>query len=104
MTQAKLVKLEKIEVVKDPQTDTADWSDYNFGSENEGKSPPVEYTLEGKLLFDVKKFQSVNIFRTKRNDVVCGGLMRTTPLTNVIKKDDHFILTTLNSVYKLTEI
>lgn len=104
MTQTKLVKLEKLEVIKDPQVDTAEWAEYNFGSEDNSKSLPVDYTLEGTLVHDVKKFQSVNIYRTKRNDVECIGLMRTTPLTNIIKQDDHFILTTLNSVYKLTEI
>ena len=58
-------------------------------------SIPIEYNLEGNLIYDIKVGENVFIDRTKRNGVEVRGVFTTSRVTEV--GDKYF--KTQNSVY-----
>lgn len=93
----KPVRIKKIGVATTPLYPTPKIEDYVMGGDNPGVSTPVEYTLEGTLLFPITVGNSVLVNRTKRNDVVCPGFFQSS--TVVEFKDNVF--TTRNSLYEV---
>ena len=58
-------------------------------------SIPIEYNLEGNLMYDIEVDKSVIVERTKRNGVEVRGVFTTSRVTEV--GDNYF--KTQNSVY-----
>jgi hypothetical protein len=71
--------------------------EHNMGeSNNNGESSiPIEYNVEGYLLYEIQVGKKVFIDRTKRNGVEVRGLLTTSRVTEV--GDKYF--KTQNSVY-----
>jgi len=63
--------------------------------QSENYSLPIEYTVEGTLIFPIEVGRSVLMDREKRNDVVVTGSFQTSAVTEV--GEDWF--NTKNSVY-----
>jgi hypothetical protein len=59
-------------------------------------SIPIEYNLEGNLIYDIKVGESVIVERSKRNGVSVYGMFSTSRVTEV--GDKYF--KTQNSVYQ----
>jgi hypothetical protein len=64
-------------------------------SQGDNYSIPIEYNLEGYLLYEIEVGKDVFIFRTKRNGVDVRGVFTTSRVTEV--GDNYF--KTQNSVY-----
>ena len=72
------------------------WGDHVPGAENDdGKSLPVEYEIEGELAFPIKVGQCVRVARDRRNGVPATGMFITSP---VVEVSTHGFRTK-NSVY-----
>ena len=71
--------------------------EHNMGKPNDNYSSiPIEYNLEGYLLYEIEVGKNVFIDRTKRNGEEVRGLLTTSRVTEV--GDNYF--KTQNSVYK----
>jgi hypothetical protein len=64
-------------------------------SQGDNYSIPVEYNLEGNLMYDIEVDKSVIVERTKRNGVEAYGMFTTSRVTEI--GDNYF--KTQNSVY-----
>ena len=64
-------------------------------SQGDNYSIPVEYNLEGSLIYDIEVGKNVIVERTKRNGVEVRGVFTTSRVTDV--GDKYF--KTQNSVY-----
>lgn len=96
----KLIKLEKIAVVKNPAVETARWHEYNLGSGDNEKSPPVEYWITGYINEIPQIGKSISVGRTSRNGVDITGLFHSSPIAKIKKiNDKKSLLFTRNSVY-----
>jgi hypothetical protein len=70
--------------------------EHNMGKPNDNNtSIPIEYNLEGNLIYDIKVGVGVIVERTKRNGVDAYGMFTTSRVTEV--GDKYF--KTQNSVY-----
>lgn len=68
----------------------------------EGKSPPIDYWVEGEAEHAPVCGQSFSFLRTNRNGVKRLGLFSTSPVKTVAKiSENKTLLTTENSVYEL---
>lgn len=103
LAQGSHIQIEKIKAAEDPDFRTPDESEYTPGETNPGMSLPVEYTVEGILIFDIALDHSVTIERHTRNGVDTLGFMVTSPVTDIDQKENHTLVTTRNSVYRITE-
>ena len=63
--------------------------------QGDSHSIPVEYNLEGSLIYDIEVGKNVIVDRTKRNGVEVRGMFTTSRVTEV--GDNYF--KTQNSVY-----
>jgi len=97
------VKVKKIGRPGDPEYKTAEWSEYNEGEVNK-KSPPVFYTVKGKLLSDIEEGNFLSIERYERNGTEQYGLMRTSRIQKVKEFPNHVEVDTQNSIYKIIDI
>ena len=71
--------------------------EHNMGKPNDNNtSIPIEYNVEGYLLYEIEVGKNVFIDRTKRNGVDVRGVFTTSRVTDV--GDNYF--KTQNSVYK----
>lgn len=92
------VKLTKLLAARDAVMPPGDWATFKVGSDgNPGVSLPIDYTVEGTLVNDVEVGKTVQIFRTKRNNVALPGFFETSPVTKIGMAG----FTTQNSVYGL---
>jgi nicotinic acid phosphoribosyltransferase len=78
-----VIKLTKINATPNPTSQTPKKEDYKFGEINPGKSLPVDYTVEGEVLTELRVGDSLFISRTKRNGIEAFGLKLTTPLETI---------------------
>lgn len=107
----KRVRLKKVAVVEDsaaPQAKTieeyrADQERGSWGQFFEGKSPPVDYTVEGSVEGVLKPIEGVpfGFWRTHRNGVKVPGFFQTSTVQKIVECDEGWVLTTLNSIYLL---
>ena len=61
----------------------------------EGKSIPVDYWLEGDLIYPIRVGERVQVNRTTRNGVECTGFFISSPVTLIVESTFY----TANSVY-----
>lgn len=95
MKSGDYVIITKLKAVDNPAVPTPDKKDYIPGGINLGVSLPVDYTIEGYLLSDIKVGERVIVDRRKRNGMEIGGLFSSSYVVSLNK--DRF--TTQNSVY-----
>lgn len=100
MKAGTLVKLEKLQASPAAILPTPNMQDYRPGEQNFGKSLPVGYTIEGKLMRNVEVGKTLFLERHKRNGEAVFGMTETSEII-AIQGD---ILLTQNSVYRVTEL
>ena len=61
----------------------------------ENKSLPIDYSIEGKLIYPMELGKGVLVLRTKRNGVAATGYFQTSKITEVTENT----FKTQNSVY-----
>ena len=102
MKANKKVRFEKLETTPDalfPTAKKGEWKDGEFLA-NLGKGLPVGYTNEGSLVYDLEVGKTALMKRTKRNGVEALGEFETSPIRLIVGD----IITTTNSVYRVTEL
>lgn len=92
-------RLKKLKSVENPYYPTADGATYIPGALNANGqvSPPVDYEVEGNILYPIEIGKPVIMDRQKRNGVVARGIFQT---SKVVKIEEN-LLYTYNSVYEL---
>lgn len=94
------VRLTKLKEANNPIAPTPNKKDYVPGTDNGFVSLPIDYTVEGYLLADVKVGDIIQVDRRKRNGVEMLGFMSTSSITK-INKDT---IETRNSIYKIEKL
>lgn len=89
------VRVKKVAAVGSPLYPTATPEQYTPGAENPGVSPPIEYEVEGHLLFPIEVGQSIFLDRRKRNGEEVRGTFRSSQVQSI----DGNKVNTFNSVY-----
>lgn len=97
----KYVTICKIKTTSDPKFPAADPDDFEYGQNNHGVSLPVEYTITGGLIGEVKIGSSVRVARDSRNGVFMSGLFVTSRVVNIRPNSNGMTFNTENSVYQL---
>ena len=79
-----------------------DMASWKAGTDNnpENESLPVEYTIKGFLLDDIRVGESVTASRYERNGIKVAGLFTSSPVMEI--GDGMF--KTRNSLYRITRI
>ena len=95
--QTQKVRISKLGAVHDPEYPTPEKGNYKYGQYNPYVSVPVDYTVEGTLMYPIEVGKTVLVDRTKRNGVEVNGLFRSSSVTKITKTGFH----TLNSRYKV---
>lgn len=75
-----------------------------WGQFFEGKSPPIDYWVIGKLIEPIEIGKGVMVDRTNRNGVEVRGVMMTSVVKKIDKEEGATYITTANSLYKLEEL
>jgi len=91
----RMIYIEKLAEVSDglPARSMEEHIDGQY--QGDSHSIPVEYNLEGELIYDIEVGKQVVVGRTKRNGVEAYGVFSTSRVTEV--GNNYF--KTLNSVY-----
>ncbi len=93
------VRIKKVNPTSNPKHETAAKEEWIPGLGNpEGKSIPVEYTIEGYLARDIVLDKGVMVYRTLRNGEKADGIFYTSNVQKIIN-DNKF--ETYNSVYEV---
>lgn len=100
MIAGQKVRLLKIDTSDNPEYPAAEWANYKFGGYNPGVSLPIEYSVEGYLITDIQIGNSIVINRTKRNEEITGGHLKSSP----VEKIENKVIHTNNSRYVLEVI
>lgn len=100
MKAGTLVKLEKLQASPAAVLPTPNMKDYKPGEVHFGVSLPVGYTMEGRLMRDVKVGNSLFLERHKRNGVEVFGMTETSEILTI----QGDLLITQNSVYRITTL
>lgn len=91
----KRIKIEKVAEVRTGLPANPKGAHVDGQLQNENFSLPLEYTIEGALLAEIRVGESVRVLRDKRNGVEVVGSFVTSPVTEVTNKQFR----TRNSVY-----
>jgi hypothetical protein len=94
-TPSPKVKLTKVAAAFKPEVETAAWTEYRPGQQDNVKSLPVDYTIIGYLLKPLVEGTQIVIFRIERNDVNTPGEFVSSEIVHV----DGNTIYTRNSVY-----
>jgi len=98
------VSISKMRAVDTPFAPTPNQDEFKPGGTNPGFSLPVEYTITGLLVDDIKVGLPVRVSRDTRNGVVASGLFYTSPVVEITTQSGKLVFKTQNSVYELTWI
>jgi len=69
----------------------------------EGKSPPVDYWVEGELIHPIEVGKSILLDRHNRNGVEIRGLFHTSVVESVETSEGAIYAQTRNSLYKIEQ-
>ena len=89
------IVIKKLDIAANPNL-TPKEEDYIPGDNPGTTSTPVNYEIEGYLLYPMKIGEAVTVHRFRRNNVAAEGLFETSPVTELT--DNTF--KTANSLYK----
>lgn len=91
----KYVRVTKIAKVENARFPTALADEWISGQDNDGKSPPIEYWIEGYLLEPLKVGNALAVDRRTRNGIEASGLFRTSRIVGI----KNGLVSTENSQY-----
>lgn len=98
------VRVAKVGIVENPSYRTPEWSEYEFGERNAGVSVPLNYWLEGQLVWEPKVGDHMLVDRSSRNGIELPGLFETSPVTAVESVGSQLRVSTRNSVYMVAPL
>jgi hypothetical protein len=98
------VKVTKIKEAESPKFRSAQWDEWKTGQDNPDFSLPVEYELEGSVVYEPAIGTSMVVARTKRNGVPAIGMFATSTIQDITKYKNITVIETMNSVYWMEEI
>lgn len=93
------VSVVKVDTSENPEHETPDWEDHEHGSVNPRQSLPIEYSVEGSLIFAISEGSPMVIRRHKRNGEEISGFMETSPIQSLEEREESVVVETMNSVY-----
>ncbi len=97
------VRVTKLAACVDALFPSAKKDSYLHGEENL-VSPPIDYSLEGRLLSAVEVGQEIRVERRIRNGIEVDGLFRSTAVKSVSDDLGRLTVTTQNSIYVIEQI
>lgn len=97
-------KITKMAEAVYPDFKSAEWKNYALGRDNGEVSLPLDYTLEGSFILDMKVGGTMFVARTSRNGVKAPGQFMSSVITKITEENKIKIVTTRNSVYLVEEI
>lgn len=92
-----LVEITKVAVANSPVTEASSWEQWIPGAINP-KSLPVDYTLRGFLLEEIREDGQIRIIRTHRNGIQAFGEFESTPIVAI---HPNGLVETFNSFYRV---
>lgn len=102
MKEGTKIKAEKVDHHNDELYTSEDAAAYEPGEKDRGIE--TGYHFEGRMLIDVEIGKPMLVERTKRLDVVASGVFRSSPVTSIENRGNHYLVTTGNSIYKVIEL
>jgi hypothetical protein len=99
-----MVKITKVAIAPDAEFKTADWKNWVCGQENEGQSPPIDYTVKGKLAWPIEEGNTIHLHRTERNGIQSLGIFVSSKILQIASNERAKVVITRNSVYLCEEI
>ncbi len=102
MWKDRYIRLEKIQPSENPIVPTPDANDDHDLSKPSGL--PTGYWITGTLMNEPEIGNWLLIARDCRNGEIVPGVMNTSIIQSIDEEDDRLIITTLNSIYVLTEM
>ena len=90
----------KLSACKIPVTEPSSWDDWNYTGNN-SLSLPVDYEMQGYLLYPVKIGGRIHLYRTQRNGFDSQGYFYSSPICSI--RDDALV-ETFNSIYRVVQI
>lgn len=101
----KLVRLKKIKALEDPAVPTSENRSLQADElAASGESPWVDYEIEGLLSKRVQTGERLTILRLCRNDIHVVGVFSTSLVQSIVRAEDHQLIFTKNSIYKLENL
>lgn len=91
------VRIKKIASQINPKYPTAEQDKWHCGEENDDYSPPIEYEIEGELVYPITLGKAVLVHRSKRNGVEADGVFQ----SSNVKTLGLNSFETLNSIYEI---
>lgn len=88
----------KLSTCKNPVTEPSSWDDWNYTGNN-SLSLPVDYEMQGYLLYPVKIGGRIHLYRTQRNGFDSQGYFYSSPICSVQENDS--LVETFNSIYRV---
>ena len=87
----------KLSACKNPVMEPSSWDEWNF-TETNYLSLPVDYEMQGYLLYPVKVGGRIHLYRTQRNGFDSQGYFYSSPICSI--RDDALV-ETFNSIYRV---
>ncbi len=95
------MKITKLKQSENPISPTPDKGNFIPGVDNGNVSLPVDYWIEGELMFEIKEGSSIRALRTSRNGEPVKGVFISSPVQKIQEVNGVIYATTANSVYKI---
>jgi hypothetical protein len=92
-----VIEVTKLRTAPGAYAPSGSWADYPIGSAEPNTSLPVDYSLVGVLIEQIKLGQPASVLRFSRNGVDQLGIFESSPVTALTP--DGFA--TLNSIYRV---
>ena len=99
-----MIKIVKISESAEPDFKSAKWKNFIPGVDNPGVSLPVEYTVMGTLVSEIKKGGTIFMNRTERNGVAAPGIFMSSVIIDIKKSKNFTLVETRNSIYLVEEV
>lgn len=102
MKQKTDVTIHKLSESAEPDFRAEKKENHIDGGFNLFNSLPTEYNLKGVLTEDLELGGAIIAQRYERNGEKIGGWFMSSPIVNIQENGGEYIVTTRNSIYKLT--
>lgn len=93
----KKIVLKKVAIPDNPQYKTPTWEEFRNGYD----TLPLDYEIEGTLLFPIELGKSMQVLRTKKNGKKSDGFLTTSTVVDIANLNGEKLIKTQNSIYLL---
>lgn len=103
-TLPKMTKITKISEAATPDFKSAKWKSFVPGKSNPGVSLPLDYTVTGTLISELKKGGTIFMNRVERNGISAPGIFMSSVIVDIKKHGAVTLIETRNSLYLMEEV